>query len=243
MKNQYLFIVLLSILISVSHLTAQTPHVIWGYTAGGTSFDKGQAVHVDDSGYIFTTGLFMDTIDLDFGNGVSNLISFSNSSMDIFLQKLDSNCNLVWAKAFLGSENNQGMDITSDSQGNVYVVGNFRGTVDFDPNPGLVNLFSHGSIDAFIVKLDINGDLLWAKSIGGSSLSYDTGSGVVVDDDGNVYVTGGFYETVDFDPGTGTEYRTSAGGSSDIYILKLNAEGEFLWVKTFGNKKKVVCFW
>jgi hypothetical protein len=72
----------------------------------------------------------------------------------------------------------------------------------------------------------------WAKRIGG--ISGDDGYSIVVDSSGNVYTTGGFLYTVDFDPGVGTSNLISAG-LNDIFILKLDAAGNFLWAKSMGG--------
>jgi hypothetical protein len=73
---------------------------------------------------------------------------------------------------------------------------------------------------------------LWAKSMGGTGNDY--GYSIALDASGNVYTTGSFFGSVDFDPGIGTFNLTSAG-SSDIFICKLNSSGNFVWVKSMGG--------
>jgi ribosomal protein S11 len=117
------------------------------------------------------------------------------------------------------------------------------GSGDFDPGPGTATLLSPGSNDIFIAKLDANGNYVWAKSIGGTS--FDEGQSIAVDASGNVYVTGYFRGTVDFDPGPGTANLTSPGvnlGKSDTYILKLDNNGNFVWVKQLGGSGNVLGF-
>src|SRR5689334_19116737 len=77
---------------------------------------------------------------------------------------------------------------------------------------------------------------LWAKGTGG--IDYDSGNSLAIDAFGNIYTTGYFNETVDFDPGPGTFYLTSAssgGGGGDIFISKLDASGNFVWVKALSG--------
>ncbi|NUQ23104.1 MAG: HYR domain-containing protein [Saprospiraceae bacterium] len=132
-----------------------------------------------------------------------------------------------WA-ARMGSTNTDvGNSIAVDAVGNVYTTGLFRGTVDFDPGPGIFNLGSFGAEDVFITKMDISGNLLWAKQIGGSFSDYGTGA---IDASGNVYIAGTFSTTTDFDPGAGTFNLTPVSGF-DGFLLKLDANGNFLWVK------------
>ncbi|HLG35194.1 MAG TPA: hypothetical protein VI757_09965, partial [Bacteroidia bacterium] len=109
--------------------------------------------------------------------------------------------NWLWAKAMGGTGGDGGGSIAIDASGNVYTTGSFEGTVDFDPGAGIFNLTSAGSDDIFISRLDGSGNFVWAKAMGGTSS--DGGNSVAVDASGNVYTTGLFYDTADFDPGAG----------------------------------------
>ena len=119
------------------------------------------------------------------------------------------NPTFEWAVSMEGTNYDSGVSITTDALGNVYVTGYFRDTVDFDPGVGTLNLISTGQEDIFIQKLDANGNLLWAKSMGGTL--FDLGFSITTDALGNVYTTGFFQDTVDFDPGVGTLNLISAG--------------------------------
>src|SRR5262245_50867294 len=99
--------------------------------------------------------------------------------------------------------------VATDAAGNVYVTGAFYDTVDFDPSAGTVNLTSAGLNDVFVAKYTSAGALVWARQLGGSG--GDHGTGVAVDGQGKVYITGLFSDTADFDPGAGTFNLTSAG--------------------------------
>ncbi len=119
-----------------------------------------------------------------------------------------------------------------DSSGNVYTAGMFYGTVDFDPGSGTENRTSAGGAAAYLLKLDSSGDYAWVAVFGNSQT--DTAQGVAVDSSGNVYVTGYFEGTVDFDPGSGTDNHTSTG-SKDVFVLKLDSSGDLVWAKSFGG--------
>src|SRR5206468_2219017 len=132
-----------------------------------------------------------------------------------------------------------GSKIAVDGSGNVYVTGTFTGTVDFDPSPGgTTNLTSAGSgvkTDAFVVKLNATtGALVWAKQIGGASAGFVV-SGNAVDGTGNVYVTGQFNGTADFDPSPGGTTNLTAIGTNDIFVVKLDTNGAFGWAARFGS--------
>jgi len=197
---------------------------------GGSSSDFGYSNAVDSSGNIYTTGFFEGTADFDPGVGTTNLASAGD--WDIFVTKLDSSGNLVWAKRFGGSSTDFGNSIAVDSSGNIYTTGVFSDAADF----GITNLTSVGQYDVFVSKLNSSGNLVWAKSFGSSATDYgDFGNSIAVDSSGNIYTTGAFEGTADFDPGAGTTNLTSAGGN-DIFVSKLDSSGNLVWAKRFGGE-------
>jgi hypothetical protein len=217
-------------LLSVQSLLAQIPVLEWAQQMGGAAFDIAQSIAVDASGNVYTTGYFYGTADFDPGAKTVNLTSAG--SIDIFVQKLDVHGNFIWVKQIGARDFDGGQSIALDTSGNVYTLGYFEGTVDFDPGVGTANLTSAGSYDIFVQKLDPNGNFLWAKQLGG--INYDQGLSIVTDVSNNVYTTGMFSGTADFDPGAGTANLTSAG-DYDIFIQKLDANGDFIWVKQMGG--------
>jgi hypothetical protein len=211
-----------------ANLNAQT--LDWVKTFGGRNDDNGISIAVDGAGNIYTTGSFRGTV--DFNPGPDSIIVSSVGNNDIFIQKLDANGNFLWAISFGKKGVNVGSSIAVDSQGNVYTTGFFQDTIDFNPGTGVANLSAVGDRDAFILKLDANGNFLWAKSFGGKSR--DQGISIAIDAENNIYTTGGFEDTVDFDPGVDS-MKLSAENDADIFIQKLDANGNFLWAKSFGR--------
>jgi hypothetical protein len=203
---------------------------VWAKSIGGTSGDTGSGITLDSSNNVYSTGQFSSTADFDPGAGTANLTSVGSS--DVFILKLDSDGNYVWAKSMGGTSSDAGRSINSDSLGSIYTTGQFSITADFDPGAGTANLTSAGGFDIFISKLDSDGNYVWAKSIGGTSS--DTGSRTTLDSSNNVYATGRFSSTADFDPGAGTANLTSAGGS-DIFVSKLDSSGNYVWAKSMGG--------
>jgi hypothetical protein len=205
-------------------------NLIWAKNIGGTGGDQGNSITIDTAGNIFITGQFQHTVDFDPGAGISNLTS--TGSTDIFVLKLDSSGNFIWAKGFGGTATDVGLSIATDLIGNVYTTGYFAGSADFKPGPGSSFLTSNGGYDVFVQKLNSNGNFMWAKGMGGSTFDY--GRSISVDSIGNVYVMGDFRGTADFFSGSGAVYLTSRG-SSDVFIQKFNPSGIFVWVKQMGG--------
>jgi len=207
---------------------------VWAKAMGGTEEAFGASIAIDGSGNVYTTGYFYDTCDFDPGIGTYNLIS--NGYIDIFISKLDSSGNFVWAKTMGGTGNDISRSLVLDSSDNVYTTGYFYGTVDFDPGVGTFSLKSAGGSDIYISKLDGSGNFVWAKAIGGSG--YDYGLDIALDASANVYTSGSFQDTTDFDPGAGTFNLTSNVGKyslSDVFVSKLNSSGDFVWAKAMGG--------
>ena len=199
----------------------------WARTWGGTDWDKGFGVATDGSGNVYVTGYFKGTVDFDPGGGDPHT---SNGVDDVFLSKFDSSGNFEWARTWGGSSWDEGWGVAADGSGNVYVSGNFMGTVDFDPGGGDPHT-SNGSYDVFLSKFDLLGNFKQARAWGGPA--WDIGWGVALDGSGNVYVTGYFEGTVDFDPGGGDIHTSN--GSTDVFLSKFDSSGNFKGARTWGG--------
>ncbi len=202
----------------------------WAISQGGTDKDDATALCTDAQGNVYMTGYFKNTVDFDPRSATNE--KTSNGKEDVFVQKLDKDGNPVWIKTFGGSYKDVGHDITVDDAGNVYVVGEFLKTVDFNPDGTSHSVTGQGTFDAFIVKYTSNGDFSWAKTIG--SNNKEEATKVAVDPNGNIYVGGYYKGLLDFDPGTGVFEMTPQGGY-DFFVEKLDANGDFVWAKGFGG--------
>jgi len=184
-------------------------NALWEATIDGDSSQAAGGIALDDSGNVYVTGSFRGTIDFDPGPGVFELTGPSTQdSSDGFVLKLDASGGFVWAVAMAsgGSPSSaRGEGVAVDRWGDVCTTGRFSDTVDFDPGPGTFELTSTGIEDIFVSKLDSTGSFLWAGAMAGAGAS-DTGHGenLAVDSSDNVYATGYFAGTTDFDPGPGT---------------------------------------
>mgnify|MGYP000247342491 CR=1 FL=1 len=171
-------------------------------------------LHVDSKGSIYITGLF----DSSFVFGGHTLKQIKSS--DIFVAKLDSDGNVLWAKAAGGSGGDYGASVHADAQGNTYLTGNIQNSVVF----GSTTLRANGSTDLFIAKLDTQGKWLWAKRAGGKS--NDLSRKIVTEPSGTSYVTGYFTGTAYF--GTITSKTSTARA---VFVAKIGPAGQFLWVQ------------
>ncbi len=226
MKNLFLYFLLLT----VSQLSkAQTESFEWVKQIPGNVQIRIMNSILDHQKNTLLTGDFDGTFDFDTGSGVDYLVS--DSSSDGFLAKYSHEGNYIWSKHFKSDQEININSINLDSEGNIILCGNFLGTVDLDPGIGIVN-FSESSSSlgahSFICKLDSLGNYLWAKDMQSSHAN-----SIAIDEFGNIHITGGFTGTVDFDPDSTINQLTSGFYGGDTYILKLDNNGEFIWVKQF----------
>ena len=210
--------------------------LIWAKSIGDFRYQAGNAITVDANGNIYVTGIFFGTTDFDPGPGVSNLISAGNE--DVFVSKFDNTGNFIWARRFGGPTNDFCNAIKLDALGNIYFNGYFENTADFDPGTGVFNLVSAGSTDIFVCKLNNSGNLVWAQRMGGPSS--DAAFDIDLDVQNNVYSTGFYWATADFDPGPAT-FNLTSPALGNGYILKLSTNGNFINAVDMGGNSRVRC--
>ena len=185
-------LIILSILLLSSPLFGQSNTKQWTKQLGTSSDDIGRGVTTDPSGNIYMTGFTKGGLDGNTNSG----------RKDIFLVKYNSSGTKQWTKQLGTSYEDRGNGVTTDSSGNIYVIGVTGG------------IFS-GGYDIFLVKFNSSGTKQWTKQFGTSSM--DEGTGVTTDSSGNIYVTGSTYLG-------GLDGNTSSG-SYDIFLVKYNSDG------------------
>jgi hypothetical protein len=221
--TRYLLIVIA--ILSTNNILAQC----FAYKIGGKGDDAPRKIAKDNQSNIYVAGQFIDTVDFDPG---PDSVKFNSKSFDIFVAKFDNNGKLIWARQMGGPNADRGESVFLDANLNVYIVGYFRDSCDFDPGSGKFLLKSAGDVDVFVTKLDRNGNFIWAKSLGGTGS--DLANEGFVNSKGEVCIAGGFTGTVDFDPGIGVNKITSSG-LADCFILKLDSLGNYKWVYNYGG--------
>jgi hypothetical protein len=209
---------------------------IWAKSMLTTVASVGYDLKLDAAGNIFMVGITRGTTDFDPGAGVANLSGY----YEVYIGKYTHSGDLIWVKKFNGNNINTCAHFELDSLGNSYLAGTFQGTTDFNPGTGIFNLSSSSGNTAFICKLDSAGNFGWAKKIGGTS-AVDS-RGICIDRSGNLYIIGHSSGTTDFDPGPGTYTLAAASGSWDMFVLKLSAAGNFVWVRRTNNSYNKAVF-
>lgn len=195
-------------------------------------FQAANDIVLDSLGNSYTVGYFQGNTDFDPGPGTFNLHGGPGGT-DIYILKLSPAGDFIWAKHLNGNVTQEwGYSIAIDDSSNLYVVGDFVYTVDFDPGPALYNLTAtSGSREAFVLKLKSNGDFVWVKKFEGSNFITATS---IEYNNSNVYIAGHFRDTADFDPGVLNHQEVGLNGR-DGYLCKLDANGNFQWVRTYGG--------
>jgi len=223
MKKNY--ILCIALLATKIILFAQIPKFEWAYSFGSISCpaDYPRSTQVDASGNIYISsnngGQLGTPGPIDFDPGAGQYLLTPNSSYgDLFIQKVDPNKNLLWVAQF-GTNAGQTDGISCvDKNGNVYAIGKFIATVDFDPSSTIYNLTptsSNGSL--FLVKLNSNGNFIWAKQI---DSNYPEPLKIYADNNSNVYVCAKYSGTLDVDPGSGVFNLTSTGSGASTFLEK-----------------------
>jgi len=206
----------------------------FAFKAGGTGTDAATsvAVHPTD-GSIYVCGHFSGTVNFVRKTGWQHRTS--NGSKDIFVAKYSSDDRLLWVRAIGGSSEDKANDLAVDANGNVYVTGSFRSTVDFNPATNqTVDKTARGNTDIFLLKLSSAGLYNWVVTTGGTATTLEAGNGVAVDLDNNVYMTGAFEGFANFNPNGAARYQY-INGNLNIFLAKYTSAGLLSWVKSIGD--------
>ena len=192
---------------------------LWARKAGGLQGDGGYGIATDTSGNCIVTGIFHGTATF----GTNSLVSAGGQ--EIYVTKLDTDGNWLWAVRAGSPSTDSGSAIATDSAGNIYVTGYFSYPGSF----GSIPLNNYGGYDVFIAKLDPSGTWLWAKK--GGTADYDYGRGIAVDSSGNCYATGYYANNAAWFGST----RLPLIGQTDVFVVKLDTNGTWLWARNAGG--------
>lgn len=164
------------------------------------------------------------------------MLRFRSQSLFLLISILFVNiCNaqsLLWTTQLKGNETKAILGAAVDAAGNIYSVGTFESVVDFDPGPGVLSYNAGGDYenDIFIIKQSPGGILVWARQIGANPEGYCLASSISIGPSGDLYIAGEFDRPVDFDPGPGV-FTMTGDEETDIFILRLTDDGDFVWAK------------
>lgn len=221
----------------VSKLDA-SGNFVWAKNFSGGGDETAAALTLDATGNVYVAGGFLNKVDFDPSVTVYTINPTNSGQVDMYLVKLDGSGNFVWAKNMGGTLDVSATALAIDATNNLFVGGYFAGIADFDPNSGTSNLTSNGNSDVFISKYDGSGNYIWAKQIGSTQI--DLLFSLALDGSNNVYSTGSFMLSVDFDSSVSTNTLTAMhSAQSDAFILKLDATGNFGWARQLGSTNLV----
>ncbi len=212
----------------------QAQKINWVETFGGKGFEQGRNIILDHAGNSIILGAFNDTCYFS-----SNNFLVSNGGYDIFISKQNQNGGLIWTYNFGDNGFNKAESITSDNNGNIYIVGNFTGTIDFNPGIGYDTLSSWIQSTGYVLKISSTGNFVWVKKIGGFLSDTFNVVGAIAesnlvkyDQNGSIIIGGRFEGTIDFDFSLNKDSIFLGMGN---YILKLDTSGSFKWVRIMKN--------
>lgn len=192
-------------------------NVVWSRSFGGVNQIL-DSYKFDAQGNVYFFGSFRDSITL----GTTSLVSAGQ--YDYYVAKMNASGDWLWAKRFGGTDHDYRGSLVLDAQNSLYLCGGFSGMVDF----GTGSLTSVGNYDAFVGKMDSDGNWLWVKRAGGTG--YDCATGILIDTQGNIILQGLFKNTAEF----GNISLISAGGD-DFFIAKMTLDGNWAWAIRSGT--------
>lgn len=204
------------------------PTFRWAKQVEGIKGTSGESIAADAAGNTYVTGL----MDYEQHQSIGTHTWFSKGGK-MFLAKYDSSGKQLWLQKTGGGGRDyaNGLAVTVDSQGHIYVAGCFSGAVGFNQ----IKLRAQGSRDAFLAKYDATGKIIWVKQTGGKDTSC-VSCGAAAARSGNIYVTGSFVGKAKF----GTDDMLSRSGiepgyNSDVFLVKFDAAGNVVWMRQAGE--------
>jgi hypothetical protein len=179
---------------------------VWAKSAGGMNVDEGCAIAVDST-YCYVTGRFESSA--TFGTTVLQ----SAGDKDIFVCKLNLNGSFIWTKKAGGSGVDTGAGICADGTGKIYLVGSYQ----YSLYVGSTYIMSNGYSDILVTQMDADGNFIWALEAGG--LEVDYGKAISIDADGNIFLTGSFFNSAEFG-----DFNIVGYNYYDVFIAKIALE-------------------
>jgi len=216
---------------------SQTPLVLdWAHLSLGGGYTQVSGIAVDAVNNIYQCGALKNEGQMDFTKPV-----IESSETFSYISKITSAGEFVWGKAFIGSNFGQinFKKIKISASGDILCVGDFHGTVDFDPSENNYELISTNGTSTFVLKLSKNGDFIWCKvfqSLNSSVYGNSTAFSFDIDLQDKIYVSGKFSGKVDLNPGPDSMiYTTYYALQTYGFLVKLDMNGDFVWANVLEN--------
>ena len=229
MKKCFVFFLFVFLLV---HHKTNAQGFIRAQTFEGITFSS---MIKDDSDNFYSVGSFKDSVDVDPSASVQMLHAVGKNNLVIIKQ--DTAGNLLWAKQIKGrmwapynTTITPGI-FTSDKAGNLYLTGTMNDSFDFDPGPNGYWIGSPSGVNfSFVLKLNSNGDFVWAKAYQNTSTANVTLTGFAVRD-ASIYLTAYITGTIDMDPGPDTVNSWPIIAPYAAILEKLDTAGHYQWTE------------
>ncbi len=209
---------------------------VWVKQFEGTGSLGGNVIsRFDNNNNLYLTVGLSGTLDFDLGVAIQN-VTVPNDDTYIVLAKYSSTSTLLWVKTLPCNLYANPLAIAFDASNNLYLTANFQGTLDADPSTNTLELAPQSPLltSSMFGKYDINGNLLWAKHLRGTSTVQ--AEAMLLDGNGNLYVSGFFIETADFNPDATTQFNASTSNNeSDGFLAKYDSNGGLTWAKVWAG--------
>lgn len=192
---------------------------LWASNAGSDGYDEGQSLAVDESGYVYVTGLYE-------GNALfGQTIIKGGKNQNFFIAQFNLSGDPVWIKSATGKDNSYGCDIKLDKNNNCYVTACFYNSTTI----GHKVFTSVGGSDILLLKYSAKGDLLWGKSMGSKADDIAHTSSVQLSEN-SLYITGSYSQTF-----TCGQLSVSSKGNFDAFLAKFSTGGDPQWLESIGG--------
>ena len=205
-------------------------NTIWIESFIGENAFVPSSITLDHDQNLYITGAVSGVVDADPGAGVFMFNEVADG--DAFVEKFDPSGNFLWGQQFNDGDIYTDQRIAVDGDNNIYLHGSFTGTFDADPGPGISNYTSLGEHDSYIMKWDVSGNLIWFRRLG--SIGDERPGPIELSNSNDIYVSGRFDGSCDFDPGAGI-HLLNTNGYYDAYLGKYSTDGDFIWAYGFGG--------
>jgi hypothetical protein len=200
---------------------------VWSKSIQSANSNYINQVVVDYTGNINIIGYFQGTADFDPSNATFSMTTISDKSA--FFAKYSPQGQFINATMIGGSGFEIGKAIAVDLQDNIYITGNFRGVVDFDPSGSTNFVTSSGIRDIFIAKYTTQGQFVWANKIGGTG--DDQATAITLDNNNEIFIAGYFNGSMTL---SNSKTFTSAG-NTDIILARYDSEGSLKYAVCYGG--------
>jgi hypothetical protein len=213
----------------------------WTKTIGGKDWDSGNDIGVDANGNVYIVGQFgMFNATVNFAADWSGADSKTSIDIDAFVTRINADGSYGWTRRIGGTSHDIGQGLAIDSIGNLYVVGNFRRTINFAEDFGGNDEKSAGPgyQSTFVTRINADGTYGWTKIFGANYYTGDpsvNGCRISVDSIGNIYLAGDFVGKINFAEDFGGNDMKSSGYWLDGFVTRISADGTYGWTKRIGG--------